>query len=540
MSSLKDYVPVADSEPPLLPGSTVSGAVNPNEIAEVTLFLRKSPTSMSLDNFVEELGKVRVGERQYMSREALAANHSADPADIEEVARFAGENNLSVVSASPSRRTVTITGRLNDLSNAFHVKLITYRSPRGSFRSHQGPVNIPAALSAIVKGVFGLDNRPLSTPHLRAAPSVSGAQALGIPAGYSPSKVANLYNFPVGFNGQGQCIGIIEFGGGYRMNNINTYFQDLGLPAPNVTPVSVAGAFNAPVGLNATRQQIMNSADVEVNLDIEVAASIAQEAQFVVYFAPNTTLGWFRAITTAIHDSFNQPSVISISWGGPEESFGRQALRVLNFEFKVAAAMGISICVAAGDNGYTDGVPGSSAHVDFPASSPYVLACGGTSLQSSGNEISSETVWNDGPNKANPSSATGGGVSGFFPLPSYQSTANVPVSVNPPNNPGRGVPDVSGDADPNTAYRILVDGLPMVVGGTSAVAPLWAGLIALLNQKSNKSSGFLNPLLYNQGVNGGGFHDITIGNNGAYKAGPGWDPCTGLGSPDGTVLSEVL
>jgi kumamolisin len=257
-------------------------------------------------------------------------------------------------------------------------------------------------------------------------------------------------------------------------------------------------------------------------------------------------IGWLRAITAAVHDSFHQPSVISISWGGPEKTWTRQALRAINFEFLAAAALGITICAAAGDNGYTDGVLGSSPHVDFPASSPYALACGGTSLRASGGDISSETVWNDGPNKANPSSSTGGGSSAFFHLPFYQSAANItpiwfgPLSLNPPTNPGRGVPDVAGNADPNTGYRVRVDGTNQIVWGTSAVAPLWAGLIALINEKLGKPSGFMNPLLYNQGVAGGAFNDIVTGNKGGYKAGPGWDACTGLGSPNGMVLSDIL
>ena len=251
-------------------------------------------------------------------------------------------------------------------------------------------------------------------------------------------------------------------------------------------------------------------------------------------------VGWFRGIHTAIHDSFHNPSVISISWGGPEQTWSRQTLRALNHQFKVAAALGITVCAAAGDNGYTDGVSGTAANVDFPASSPYVLACGGTSLRSSEGRITSETVWNDGPNKSNPQSATGGGVSAFFAMPSYQQSAGVPASVDPPFNTGRGVPDVAGAADPYTGYRVRVDGTNQVIGGTSAVAPLWAALITLVNQKLGNPAGYLNPLLYANAAAGGAFTDIVSGDNGAYQAGPGWDPCTGLGSPDGTVLADLL
>jgi kumamolisin len=198
--------------------------------------------------------------------------------------------------------------------------------------------------------------------------------------------------------------------------------------------------------------------------------------------------------------------------------------------------MGVTVTVAAGDNGSADGLNDQKAHVDFPASSPYALACGGTRLEGSGSTIASETVWNDGPN-----SATGGGVSDNFPLPSYQANANVPVSINPRHFVGRGVPDVAGDADPESGYEVRVDGSDTVVGGTSAVAPLWAGLIALFNQQLGNPVGFVNPLLYNTvASSSGAFHQITEGSNGAFKAGQGWNACTGLGSADGSRMLAAL
>jgi kumamolisin len=192
------------------------------------------------------------------------------------------------------------------------------------------------------------------------------------------------------------------------------------------------------------------------------------------------------------------------------------------------AALGVTITVAAGDNGSSDGVSGGGNHVDFPASSPHVLACGGTQLESLNGSVTGETVWNDGANGG----ATGGGYSTVFAQPAYQAAIQ--------GKTGRGVPDVSGDAAPNTGYNILVDGEQEVIGGTSAVAPLWAGLVALLNQQLNTRLGFLNPTLYALTEPDNGFRDITQGNNGAYSAGPGWDPCTGLGSPVGTSLAKLL
>jgi kumamolisin len=348
----------------------------------------------------------------------------------------------------------------------------------------------------------------------------------------TPPQIAKLYNFPTGanHNGSGQCIALIELGGGYKSKDLRTYFQQLNVSMPKVTSVSVDHGHNHPAGKP-------NSADGEVDLDIEVAGSIAPGAHIVVYFAPNTDRGFLDAITKAIHDTTNYPSVISISWGSAESSWTAQAMQVMDQAFQAAAAVGVTVCCAAGDNGPTDGVTDGKAHVDFPASSPYALGCGGTRLETLNNQLS-EVVWNDGPN-----SATGGGVSDFFDLPTWQTNVGVPASVNSDHRVGRGVPDVAGNADPQTGYQVYVDSQSVVFGGTSAVAPLWAGLIALMNQQRGKSVGYLNPILYQNYQRlsqANALRDVTSGNNGAYSAGTGWDPCSGVGTPDGAKLLDAL
>ena len=267
-------------------------------------------------------------------------------------------------------------------------------------------------------------------------------------------------------------------------------------------------------------------------LDIEVCAAVAPGAQIVVYFAPNTTQGFTDAISTAVHDTTNKPGVISISWGGPESTWSAQAMTAMDQACQTAAALGVTITVASGDNGSSDGLKGTANHVDFPASSPHVLACGGTKLVGSGSKISSEVVWNE--DAAN-EGATGGGVSNVFAKPAWQANANVPAPTK--TKGGRGVPDVAGDADPATGYQIRVDGENTVIGGTSAVAPLWAGLIALANTANKKNAGFVNAKLYSAPK---AFHDITDGNNGAFSAAGGWDPCTGLGSPIATAVIKAV
>jgi kumamolisin len=373
-------------------------------------------------------------------------------------------------------------------------------------------------VATAIVGVFGLDERPQARAQFRPA-----AQAA---VSYTPLQVAQAYGFPTGSTGAGQTIGIIELGGGYSQSDLETFFSGLGIATPSVTSVSVDGATNAPSGNP-------NSADGEVELDIQVAGAIAPAAKIVVYFAPNTDQGFLDAVTTAIHDQTNAPNVISISWGGPESTWTAQSTSGFDSAFAEAGMLGVTVTVASGDNGSSDGVTTGGNHVDFPASSPNALACGGTSLQISGTTVASETVWNDGTSGG----ATGGGVSDVFDLPAYQATAGVPVVDDAGGKPGRGVPDVCGDADPDTGYSVVVDGSSIVVGGTSAVAPLWAGLVALLGAQSGKPVGFLNPTLY---ANPKALRDIVSGNNGAFKAGVGWDACTGLGSPNGPALAALF
>ncbi len=279
-----------------------------------------------------------------------------------------------------------------------------------------------------------------------------------------------------------------------------------------------------------------NGPDGEVVLDIQVAGAIAPGANIAVYFAPNTDQGFLNAINAAIHDTVRKPSVISISWGSAENTWTPQALNAYNAAFHDAALLGISVCVAAGDNGSSDGQSDGLNHVDFPASSPWVLSCGGTRLAANGTTIESETVWNDGTNGG----ATGGGISSHFSAPAYQSHLHLPKPSGTVNPSGRGVPDVAAVADPETGYLVFIDGQENVIGGTSAVAPLWAGLIALCNEQLGQNLGWFHPALYGTVSQHKALRDITSGTNGAYNAGPGWDCCTGLGTPNGHAILALL
>ena len=526
MAANKKRVTVTGSGRTVMSGAKSLGLVPADERFEITVRLRPSTSLDSLKSSSADQD-VLPGKRKYMSREEFAAAHGADPQDAAKVADFAKANGLVVLETNLDRRSMVLSGMSGDFSKAFGTTLHHMEDDQATYRGRTGELTVPEDLGDIIEGVFGLDDRPQARPKFQQHKVTPGAQTLANPASFLPPQLASAYKFPPGLDGTGQTIAIIELGGGYRSADLKAYFKRLKLPTPKVKAVRVDGGKNAPTNVN--------SADVEVLLDIEVAAALAPKATIVVYFAPNTTNGFLDAITKALHDTVNKPSVISISWGGPESSWTGQALTQYNQAFQAAASLGVSIFCAAGDNGSADGVSDGKQHADFPASSPYVTACGGTKLLVSSNSIASETVWNEGAN-----SATGGGVSDFFPLPTYQANANIPVSANPGRGKGRGVPDVAGDADPASGYIVRVDGQDMVVGGTSAVAPLWAGLTALLNQKLTQHVGFLNPLIYGSLSKQNLFNDITAGNNGAYQAGTGWDACTGWGSPNGSKLLTAL
>jgi kumamolisin len=459
-------------------------------------------------------GPVRV------TRSEFKKHHGADPADIKLLKSFAKEFNLKVEDdpAQKTRRTVQLTGAAADMQKAFGVTLDQKTIGGEEYRVREGGIQLPEALTGVVEAVLGLDNRPQAQPHFRVHAAAAKSSS------YTPPQVAQAYQFPAKASGAGQTIGILELGGGYRQADLTAYFKSLDLPAPAITAVSVNGGKNKP--------SKASSADTEVMLDIEVAAAVAPGAKIAVYFAPNTDQGFIDAITTAIHDKTNNPSVLSISWGSPESTWTQQSMVALDAACQSAAALGISITVAAGDNGSTDGATGNN--VDFPASSPHVLACGGTKLDANGATIVSEIVWNE---LASNEGATGGGVSNVFPLPAWQANSNVPAPQQSAG--GRGVPDVAGDADPATGYSIRVDGGSTVVGGTSAVAPLWAGLIAVANQQLGTKVGFIQPAIYAAKA-AGAFNDITAGTNGAFSAEPGWDACTGLGSPLAERLIPLL
>ncbi len=508
-----DYIELKGSHKLAARNEKIKG-INNGEPFSITVYLRPR---IPLPNLTEADQHKKF---KTLSRGQFKSKHGALASDIDKIIKFAHRFGLSVSRISAAQRCVELRGTIAQHEKAFGVELENYASANGQvFRGRSGPIGIPKEFENIIQGIFGLDSRPMATPKFQQfQPSVSKE----LMNSYYPNELADIYDFP-STTGKKQCIAIIELGGGYRDQDISNYFSSLGLKTPEVIAVSVDGGINDPGS--------PDSADGEVMLDIEVAGAVAPDALLAVYFAPNTDKGFLDAINTAIHDSKNKPDILSISWGAPESDWTSQSLDAFNIAFQAAASMGITVCVAAGDRGSSDGVSDGLVHVDFPSSSPYVLACGGTRLITVGNAIQTETVWHESAD-----SATGGGVSNVFDLPSYQRNANVPVSVSS-NSKGRGVPDIAADADPSTGYKVLVDGNQLIIGGTSAVAPLVAGLIARINENNGKNVGFIHHELYSNAsicrdiVNG---NNTTTSTNKGYLAGKGWDACTGWGVPIGS------
>ncbi|MGO4187488.1 S53 family peptidase [Pseudarthrobacter sp. TAF60_1] len=516
-STTADSVPLPGSERPTAARiQATHGPVDPSRRIEVTVILRRNqPLPESL--------------AEPMSRDELASRHGSSSEDLRLATETFTRLGAEILEADPASRRIRLAGSVEQLSRIFGTSLeeVTSSGSHGHDVTHRhrtGGLKVPAVLEGVVTAVLGLDDRPQAHAQFRAIPLAAAGTS------YTPPELARIYNFPAGADGAGQSVAIIELGGGFGQADLDSYFASLGITGPKVTAVGVDGAVNQP-GQDPT------GADGEVLLDIEVVGALAPKANILVYFAPNTDAGFLDAIINASHAA-TTPSAISISWGQSEDAWTGQARTAFDQALADASAMGVTVTAAAGDNGSADGATDGKDHADFPASSPHALACGGTRLDAdpATGRIRSETVWNDGPH-----SATGGGYSSTFPAPVWQGGLAAHSRRHKPapghGGQGRGVPDVSGVADPQTGYKVRVDGKDLVIGGTSAVAPLWAALIALIAQTTSRRFGQIQPLLYTLKS---GFHDVTSGNNGTYHAASGWDPCTGLGSPDGTALLAAI
>lgn len=532
-----NYKPIIGSEHSHPQGHRRLGPTGGDEPVTATLILRRQ-YKRQLPN-VNDYAPGQILNPEPPSRTQSAATFGADSQELNRLEAFARANNLTVVESDQSRRSVVVRGTAAAINKAFHIELHDYQSFR-RYRSHEGAVSLPAELGETVEAVIGLDNRPVPARHHSSAQTtISGDPPATKPL--TPIQVADLYQFPNG-NGTGQTIGIFEMP--TAAGNAGYAAQDLAR-----TMRGFSATLRIPGPMNVSIDGFTNSgiSTAETCLDISVAAAIAPGAEIAVYFTGDDVQGVIHALQTMIHPARGEPkpTVISISYGwGPDDdaaSFSAQEFEQLGKLFQDAASLSITVLVSTGDTGAFIESP-TLAQTSYPATEPWVMACGGSTLGNVRGKSFDQYVWNDR-GAAGPR-ATGGGVSARFPLPDYQKNAKVPRHVNSKQT-GRGIPDVAGNASENSGYIQFVNGRSQSVGGTSAVAPLYAGLIARINSNLGYSVGFVNPVLYSLAA----FHNIPgppgpVNNSFArvtgYPARAGWDACTGLGSVNGTALQNAL
>jgi len=528
-----------------LDGENQTGLTNPDAELQVTLVLRRQS---GLPELHSEFGNKLPHERRHLTRESFAIAHGASPDDIAAVGRFAHEHQLEVRTIAVHQRTVVLGGSAAAMERAFGVTMVELEHRRGNYRAATGAASVPSELSNVVQTVLGLNTRPCAQRRRIHHQNT-------LTPFWTVREMASAYGFPAQFRAENQSIGLIELGGGYHDEDLQNFFASLQMPMPPIRWVSVDGIQNSPAPADQVKQfldvvegrrklsevpeDILAAAQstVEVTMDIELAAALAPGAEIVVYMAPNTEQGIYNAVTKAISTERQLPGALSISWGEPETSVSAAYLNSVDEVLRDAAMLGITVCVSSGDEGAMNGSTDGKPTVNFPASSPHVLSCGGSSVRGKDGEMARESAWNCSLHGMR--CATGGGVSRIFEAPPWQADSAVPT--RPDGGQGRGVPDVAGPADPHHGCAIIVGGERCSSAGTSAVAPLWAALVACANAALGARCGYITPMLYQLSKDAARpLREITEGNNGFYHAGRGWNACTGLGSPIVDRLIEAL
>jgi kumamolisin len=504
--------------------------------AGVTLLLRERPSGPTTAQSLAWLESLPDGRDRHLNLSQLTARHGFAPSDRDRVVRWATASGLQVTFEDPATRRVMLRGSVGQLARAFEVDPQRYRweQPDGrsvEYRGHDGPVHLPSHLDGVVAGVFGLDDRPIARPHLSSLDD--GRSSV---FAYDPSQIATLYDYPRlpnGGEGVELVAAMIELGGVVHPFDLAASFARLGLPAPDITNVWLDGATPMPDP---------DGADVEVALDYQViggmVAAMAPKAHLTIvsYNAPNSERGFIDAVATAASDASRHPAAVSISWGSPEDHWSPQGMRGLDSACAVGALHGVTFSAAAGDAGSTNAEFDGHQHPEFPASSPHVWACGGTTLLAARGRIRTETVWNE---LSRGAGAAGSGVSGEFPVPSYQAALGIRPRSADGGAPGRGLPDGAGNADPLTGWNVVALRRLRSTGGTSAVAPMYTALWTLVAAQLGHRIGLPHTALYAK--RGRGFNDVTAGNTGGpYRAGRGWDLASGWGSPDGRQIARDL
>ncbi|NIO39546.1 MAG: peptidase S53, partial [Burkholderiales bacterium] len=430
-------------------------AVDHSEVLEVLLLLRDRGASPPDATFA--LGGSSVHDRKHLDPVELQALSGASETDLEEVRQFAADHELQVIRVDPGARTIVVRGSVGNVNRAFSTELHHYRAADQDFRSHENEISVPKELGEIVTGVFGLDDRSVA----RRPRFAAGSGPAPPPVDENtkrPSAFTDLYAFPDDATGKGQCIAILEFQGGFEKTKLESYLQRLGVKAPKIIVREIGRGRNDP----RNEPNTINP-DVEVYMDLEIVASTAPDATIVVYFGENNEMGWVETLRAAVFDATHRPAVMSISWGWAEEYWKADTIKAIDDAFQKAAALGITVCCSSGDLGvFEANDPPEPFTVAFPASSPYVLACGGTRLETLPGGSTKESVWNQ---SSTIGMTSGGGVSRVYDLPPFQSGSDIPERFGTAQS-GRGIPDVAANASSLTGYMVWADDTAMSMGGT--------------------------------------------------------------------------
>ncbi|BDI29747.1 hypothetical protein CCAX7_17980 [Capsulimonas corticalis] len=473
---------------------------------------------------------------RYLSPQEFLEQYGPTQADYDAVAAYAAGQGFTVLKRHANRLVLDVAAPSATVERAFSVRLLQYRDRAGAaFHAPDAAPAVPAAVAARLSGVVGLNSQRVLTP--QAQPLRNGVASIGRNNqigtgpynGLAPADIKAAYNLTsIAANGAGQTLGLFELDG-YNASDVQAYETYFGLPFVPLQNVLIDG-FSGAAGGNAD----------EVTLDIELQAAIAPSAsKIVVYEGPNSSYGLVDTFNQMAVD--NQAKSISVSWGSSEQFVSGDEIGAENAIFKQMAAQGQSVYVASGDRGAQDWGQGPTVY--DPASQPFVVSVGGTTLSTAGagGAWLNENTWNNGNGNA-----TGGGVSKVWAIPSWQSGAGSTAGMTSTTN--RNVPDVALDADPYTGYAIFYNGAWNLYGGTSCAAPVWAAFNALVNQQRASAGktplGFAAPAIYTaaRGANGGiDFHDIADGvTNELYPAVAGYDNVTGWGSLNGVNLFHDL
>jgi len=552
MASSVNFVALPGSERPLAPGAVLLGPADPASTVQLTLIVRPQPGSEPLPS-LDYWQKAPLGNRRYPSVEEFADKYGAAQSDLDAVASYARSQGLSVLEVNAARRSVVVCGTALQVNAAVRIQLNRYRTPvptsrrrrtgvqaqnASVHRGFEGQAHLPEDVAPLVLAILGLDNRKLGGVNNDDPPNV-------LPV--STPTIAQLYNFP-NTGAADQTIGIFSGGGNYLPSDVTSYFASLPAGYQTVpTLVDVNLTVDGTTFSNNTSAVGTQNGDYEIGQDIQLTATIAQGATIAIYHSEDTEDGYLAWLNAAVLPNAGQPtpSVLTNSWllSRDDQNLGSMVLDTLSNAFAAAAARGITVFIALGDSGSNDSVGDQKPHVQYPGSDPWVTSCGGTTVGNVQNGpplTFQEVAWSESDIGEG---ATGGGVSAYFKSPPYQTAAGITGATDSggTTHSGRAVPDVAANASPVSAYSgIQIGGSSFGGNGTSAVAPLYAGLFAVINQAFGQQMGFINPLIYQLGESL--FSDITVGNNDSgngtpyFSAGPGWDACTGLGRFDGTKL----